>query len=570
MRRADARATTLVVSLALTTLACTGTAAVAPITDPIPARQAGFMLADVADDVGLTFAHGAFHWGVAPDPAAMMGSGLCWLDVDRDGWMDLFVVNDYAQVETQRWMAQGGLPRSALFHNDRGRFVDASRDSGADLAVRGQGCVAADLDRDGWTDLYVTSSTGGTLLWNDHDGTFTDGTAQAGVEAFGWRTGAAVGDVNGDGWPDLFVAGYTDLNVPNPTATQGFPATYAGVRDLLYLSDGRAPTGRVSFREVGREVGLEDALPEHALGATFADLDRDGDLDLYVAHDLDPNRLYDHVPWPGGVAADPAGLGFRFEEIAARAGVADPNAGMGVAAADVDGDGRPDLFVSNARGQVHAMYQGRPPVATDPTFDDVRGSIGVDLGGSTGWGASWGDLDRDTDLDLAVVSGEIPVRDLAADAQPMLVLADLLAQGEPMRFQDVGARVGLDAIGPLLARGSAMADFDNDGDLDLAVNQLGGPLLLLRNETGGGHWLEIAFASFAPGATVTARLPDGTVLSREVHAGSSYLSSEDPRVHLGLGDAGTLDELRIGWPDGSETVMQDVQADRLLTVEEAG
>src|SRR5919106_878146 len=242
------RATGALVALGLLSPACTSEPTPAPRAASRAAPnhgQPGF--ADVASDVGLDFRHGAFRWDVSPDPVAAMGSGVCWLDYDGDGWLDLFVVNSFAQDEAARWEAGGSLPRSALFHNVQGRFVDVSASSDADLAVRGTGCVAADLDLDGRTDLYVTTAQAGALLWNDGDG-----------------------------------------------------------------------------------AGLEVVDFMHGLGAAFSDLDLDGDPDLYVANDTTPNRLYENVRWPGGAAADPLGLGFRFEELAGRAGVADPNAGMGV------------------------------------------------------------------------------------------------------------------------------------------------------------------------------------------------------------------------------------------------
>lgn len=285
---------------------------------------------DVAGEVGLEFRHGAFRWDVSGDPPAMMGGGVCWIDYDDDGWLDLFVVDSYAEEETGRWEDEGGLPRSALFHNERGRFVDVSAGSGVDLPLRGTGCVAADLDLDGFTDLYVTSATTGALLWNRGNGTFSEGARAASVAPSGWYAGAAVGDVNGDGLPDLFLAGYADLNYPIPEATQGFPKTYLGVRDLLYLNEGDG-FGRPTFREAGAEAGLEVVGYEYGLGATFLDVEGDGDLDLYVANDTNPNRLYGNVPWPGGAEADPLGLGFRFEDLSGKAGVADPNSGMGVA-----------------------------------------------------------------------------------------------------------------------------------------------------------------------------------------------------------------------------------------------
>jgi hypothetical protein len=521
----------------------------------------------VASEVGIDFRQGSFRWDVTPDPAAMMGAGVCWLDYDEDGWLDLFAVNSYTLAEINRWeQEEGGLPKSALFHNVDGTFVDVSSGSGADLAIRGSGCVAADFDLDGHTDLYVTGATVGELLWNEGDGTFTAGAEEAGAQAFGWYAGAAVGDVDGNGWPDLFLAGYANVNAPIEGATQGFPNTKLGVRDLLYLNEGGGGDGRAVFREVGAEAGLEVVGFEYGLGAVFSDLDLDGDLDLYVANDTKPNRLYENVGWPGGVAADPSGLGFRFEELAARAGAADPNAGMGVAEADYDGDGLPDLFVTNARDQVHAVYRGQLSELVAPSFADVRADLGADLGGSTGWGVSFGDLDLDTDLDLFLVNGEVPVTTLAADAEPLEALGNLTAQGEPGRFEDVGAAVGLGAIGPMLARGSAVADFDNDGDLDVAINSIGGPLALLRNDGATGHWLEVQLEGFHPGALVTATLPDGRELIREVRAGGSYLSSEDPRSLFGLGDTRTLTRLVVRWPGGRRTVLEDVAADQILHV----
>jgi hypothetical protein len=559
-----------VLVLALVVASCTSSSA----GDSAPGSDDGAATAspgrvrfhDVAADIGLEFRHGAFHWEVTGDPVAMMGGGVCWIDYDGDGWLDLYIVNSHAPREAGRWRDEGDLPRNALFRNIEGEFVDVSESSGADVAVRGTGCVAADLDLDGHTDLYVTTAEVGVLLWNEGDGTFREGAAPAGVDAPGWYAGAAVGDVNGDRWPDLFLAGYASLG-SRMTSTLGFPNTHTGVRDLLYLSEGGSRTARPTFQEVGRQVGLEVVAFEYGLGALFSDLDRDGDLDLYVANDTKPNRLYENVPWPGGAEADPAGLGFRFEELAARAGLADPNAGMGVAAGDYDGDGRIDLFVTNARDQIHGLYRSRLTADVEPSFSDVRQEAGPDLGAATGWGASWGDLDLDTDLDLLVANGEIPVEDLAADADPVQGLTNLSAEGEPGRFEDQTRKLGLLRVGPLLARGSAVADYDNDGDLDVALATIGGPLALLENEGAAGHWLEVDIETFAPGVRITAVLPDGQELMRELQAGGSYLSSEDPRAHFGLGSADRVDELVIRWPGGEQTVMHDVAADQMVSAE---
>jgi hypothetical protein len=526
-----------------------------------------FALSDVARQSGLDFRQGAFRFEVSRDPVAMMGSGVCWLDYDRDGWMDLFVVNSYSERDTGRWQKQGGLPRSALFHNVKGRFVDVSARSGANLAVRGTGCVAADLDQDGHTDLYVATAGTSALLWNRGDGTFAEGARAAGVTAYGWHSSAAVGDVNGDGRPDLYVAGYTDVNAETPGSDAGFPTNYQGVRDLLYLNTGRGKGGHARFREVGRGAGLETARFDHSLGAVLSDLDGDGRLDLYVANDEDPNRLYENVAWPGGAKADPAALGFRFEERAGPASAADPNAGMGVADGDINGDGIPDLFVSNSRGQPHAVLAGRPPGQAGALFADGRPGFVTAFGRSfTGWGVSLPDLDLDGDRDLVLANGAIPVTNLARDAQPIQVLENHTMQGAPGEFADSSTAAGVSRLPKIVGRGLAAADFDNDGRVDFAVNTVGGRLLLLKSTTAGGHWLEVALPGSRPGARVTAVLPDGRRLVREVHAGSSYLSSEDPRPHFGLGSATAVSELIVRFPNGSTTRLRDVAADRLVTV----
>ncbi len=267
----------------------------------------GVHLEDVAAKVGIDFQQDAFRDPRTVDTIAMMGGGVCWVDIDADGWLDLFAVNSYSDLDVAYWSEHGGNPRSALFHNRRGVFTDVTKTSGAGVRIRGNGCVAGDFNGDGFSDIYVTAAGNDALLWNDGKGHFTEGARAAGITAWGWHSGAAVGDVNGDGRPDIFVAGYTDVNAPIPSSTSGFPNDHLGVRDLLYLNLGNDRNGHARFREVGEKAGI-DRRVEHGLGAIFTDVNGDGRLDLYVANDATPNRLYVNLPAKG------SDLGFTLVE----------------------------------------------------------------------------------------------------------------------------------------------------------------------------------------------------------------------------------------------------------------
>ena len=288
-----------------------------------------------------------------------------------------------------------------------------------------------------------------------------------------------------------------------------------------------------------------------ASAPSFSDFNGDGRPDLYVANDEDPNRLY--LNEPGGP------LGFHFVDGARAAGVADPNAGMGIANADYNGDGKPDLFVTNSRKQTHAFYAS----AKRTLFADARTAFTSVLGTFyAGWGDSWVDLNNDGKLDLVLANGAIPVTNLAKNASPIRVVAQL-PDGD---FAEAGLRPRIVVNG----RGLAAADYDNDGRVDIAVNTIGGKLVLLHNTGPVAHWLEVNVRPFSPGALVTVLRPGSTRLVRQVQAGGSYLSSEDPRVHFGLGTARTPVSVIVEWPDGTRTRLAQVRVNRVLTVTRTG
>ena len=534
-----------------------GTIETAPA--PVSSALRGVRLTNVAPRVGLDFRQDSFRYGISNDYTAMMGGGVCWLDYNGDGWQDLFAVNSYASTDTARWQTHGGLPRTQLFENLHGHFHNVTAAAHAGLQVQGDGCTAADLNGDGRPDLIVTTANGLELLWNNGNGTFNEGARAAGMTASGWYTGVAVADVNDDGRPDIFVAGYTRPYSSVPNSLAGFPTNLVGVRDLLYLNEGDGPNGRARFREVGIQAGLEASDFSHGLGATFVDVNGDARPDLYVANDEDPNQLYVNVPWPGGAKADPARLGFRFENRAAVSGVADPYAGMGVAA-DGGGVGPLDLFVTNSRHEPSAAFAR----ASGSSFANARGDFDPALGADfAGWGDSFVDLANSGTSDLVLATGGIPVTNLRKDAGQLKVIAPV--SGSESAQYGVTPNV-VPAGLRLNGRGLAAADVDNDGRMEIAVNSIGGKLLLLKPTGPTGHWLDVSLSRFTPGAVATLALENGRTLSQEVRAGSSYLSSADERVHFGLGEATRAARLTIRYPWGGETVLRNVRADRVLEV----
>jgi MFS transporter, putative metabolite:H+ symporter len=510
-------------------------------------------LVDVAPKLGLDFRQGAFRYSMAYDSQAMMGGGVCWLDYNNDGWLDLFAVNSYADVDMPVWERHGGLPQSALFENVHGRFVNVSSSTHAGIRVKGTGCVAADLNGDGHTDLVVTTATGVDVLWNKGNGAFT---AQALAAPYGWYAGAAVADVNGDGRPDIFVAGYTNMAAPITTSFAGFPTNYEGERDLLFVNEGNGPDGRTRFKEAGVKAGLESSHFRHGLGAIFTDVNGDGRPDLYVANDEDPNDLY--INEPGGP------LGFHFVDEAKSYGVDDHNAGMGVAEADFNGDGRPDMFITNSRGQPHAAYESEILKNGETVYRSVKARFAkvLDRKATVGWGDAFVDFGNSGDLDLILANGAIPVTNLKRDTEPIQVLQGLGGG----KFTNAGGIIDAKGLPKIIGRGLAPADFDNNGRTGIAINTIGGPLVLLEDTGPVGHWLEVSLKGFQAGAVLTATLPNGRRMVQELHAGSSYLSSADPRAHFGLGNETKISRLTIRWPDGRVSHLANLAADRIVTV----
>ncbi|MEM7800362.1 MAG: ScyD/ScyE family protein, partial [Chloroflexota bacterium] len=511
--------------------------------------------ADIAKEVGLDFEHGAFVTGeISADPIAMMGAGLCWLDYDSDGWLDLYVINSHALAETEYWSNNGGLPTNQLFQNVEGRFEDVTEPTQTGLALRGNGCTAADLNRDGLIDIYITADGPNKLLWNNGDGTFSEGAEAAGIDAPEWNSASSVGDLNQDGWPDLFVAAYIDLEntVENPVGA--FPQDFYGLADRFYLNNRDG-----TFIDITAALGLE--REERGLGSVFSDFDNSGTLDLYIANDGQPNRLY-------VTELDDSTIGFKLIDASLSSGTNDSGSGMGIATGDYDNDGRIDMLVTNWDTELNALYRNDAGNKESLAFRYSTYRIGIaGLGNNlTGWGTAWVDFDHDTDQDLLVVNGHVPITNPEEDAQLVKLYGNRLAEGEPNQFREWTqlAGLGADGLGNLMARGSATADFDNDGDRDVAINTIGGHLILLENQVSQNNWFSVAIPNASPGSKVWLTLPDGTTQVREYLAGSSYLASEDPRFHFGTGQYEDGLILMIRLPNGEDLLFNGLKANQIF------
>ncbi|HKD18766.1 MAG TPA: CRTAC1 family protein [Thermoanaerobaculia bacterium] len=515
---------------------------------------------DVAAQAGLHFVHDR---GATPEHRLpeMYGSGVAWLDYDNDGWMDLYVVQSGPLPPAPR--TEKSLDH--LYHNNHdGTFTDVTEKAGIRNMNYGMGAVAADYDNDGFVDLYVTGYRGNVLYHNNGDGTFTDVTAKAGVAGPRWGTAAAWADFDGDGYLDLFVGQYADdtrdkdlFCGDRAAGIRDYcpPVMYDGTLSVLYRNNGDG-----TFTDVTKSSGLGKAVGK-VLGAMFVDLDLDGRPDLYIVNDGLMNFLFHNL-----------GKG-TFEDISVSSGTGfgldgNPKGGMGVDAGDLDADGLPDLVVANYETEMNEHYRN----LGSGVFEDlsITSGLGPPTVNHVKFGLNFLDADNSGNLDVFVASGHIferPRRQGMTFAQPL----QLFWNDGRGRFEERAC--GSAFSQPVVARGSAVADYDNDGDPDIAVSTSGGPLLLLRNDGAHGRWLGVELVGKKSnrqgiGARLVAETPSGRKLTRFVEAGSSYLSSSDPRVLFGLAAEASVKTLTIYWPSGIVQVVDNLPAGRYVRIEE--
>jgi len=498
------------------------------------------------------------------------GSGAAFVDYDNDGWPDIFLVNG----TTLDGFPRGKEPTSHLYHNNRdGTFTDVTQKAHVALTGWGQGICAGDYDNDGWVDLFITFWGHNVLLHNNGDGTFTDVTKQAGLwhDDVRWGTGCAFVDYDRDGRLDLFVSQYVDFDpakTPIPGQStfcrwKGIPVMCGprglkGARNELYHNNGDG-----TFSDVSVRSGIANPGPYYCFTALTGDFDNDGWPDIYVACDSTPSLLF-HNNHDG-----------TFNEIGVRAGVSynsdgQEQAGMGADAADYDGDGWLDIIKTNFSDQTAALYRNNQ----DRAFSDVTYEAG--LGGNMqflGWGTLFVDIDDDGWPDLFMANGHVyPEIDRYAMGSTFRERKLLYWNRRDGKFTDISLNAGPGITKPFNSHGVAAADFDNDGRVELLVNNSHDSPSLLKNYAQHGNWLLVKLVGTrsnrdAIGAQVRVRT-NGHQQLQEVRSGGSYISQSDFRLHFGLGSATKVDQLEIRWPSGLVEKLKDVPANQILTVKE--
>lgn len=544
---------------------CRPAAQAAP-DDPAPAGPP--WMADVTAKVGLAFRHDA---GPLPGRYFMpqiIGSGAALLDFDGDGRLDLYLLHNGGPA---------GAKNQLFRQTPDGRFVDVSQGSGLDFAGYGMGVAVGDVNNDGRPDVLVTLYTGLRLFLNNGSGTFTDVTAQSGLANPLWGTAAAFFDFDRDGWLDLVVVNYVDYDpVPvcgGPPGDPDYchPIGFPGTVTRLFRNRGPSPAGTARFDDVTVAAGL-GKLTGPALGVLCADFDGDGWPDVFVANDAKANRLW--VNQKDGTFLEEAVI--RGVAYSGRGGA---QGNMGVAWGDVDGDGLPDLFVTHLGEELHTLWWQSPR----GLYADATAAAGLTAARwrGTGFGTVLADFDHDGMPDLAIVNGRVARGALASRADPKAFWAPYAERGQLFRNDGKGVLRDVSGDNPAFAaaavgRGLAVGDLDNDGALDLVMTSIAGPAVVYRNVAPDrGHWLMARATDPALGgrdaydAVVTVRAGDRR-WSRLVNPGFSYLCSNDPRVHFGLGRADRVDAVEVRWPDGREEVFPGGPADRLVELRKGG
>jgi hypothetical protein len=536
-------------------LAAAGASALVPgwAAGSIKSPQPSFLLKDVTQQAGINFHHnsGAYGGKLLPET---LGSGCAFLDYDADGYPDILLVNSMDWPGHQR-----NRSTLKLYKNNRnGSFSDVTRAAGLDIELYGMGVAVADYNNDGFPDILITCVGQNRLFQNTGKGTFRDVTKASGLAGrSAFSTSALWFDYDRDGHLDLFVCNYVNwspdhdvfCSLDGKNKSYCTPEAYRGETCWLFRNRGNG-----TFEDITAASGIFDTSSK-SLGVAMLDFDQDGWLDLFVANDTQPNKLYRNL------------RNGKFKDVAVEAGLAfsadgKARAGMGVDVGDFGNSGRPGIAITNFDNEMVGLY--RSPSAGQ--FDDV--SIAAGVGGPSrttlGFGCGFADLDLDGHLDLVVANGHIDdtVRNIRGNvgyAQPPHLFLNL-ANG---KFQDVAAANGGDFAAPRVGRGLAFADFDRDGDLDLLLTTNNGPAYLFRNDLNNGNrFLRLHLTGTksnrdAIGAVVRI-YHGGETQMRTARTGSSYLSQSELPLTFGVGKTDHIDRLTVEWPSGATQEFKNI------------
>jgi hypothetical protein len=508
------------------------------------------------------------------------GSGVAIFDYDNDGWPDIYLVNG-STFDALR--GKENPPRAALYHNNHdGTFTDVTEKAGVANERWGFGVAVGDFDNDGWPDLYVTNYGKNRLYHNNHDGTFTDVAEKAGVAVSGaqpiWSTGATFGDYDGDGKLDLYVTGYVkfDLNNPPIAGTAATQYSFCQYRGKPVMCGPRGLPGEHNhlfhnngdgtFTEVSQKAGVANEKGYYGFGVAFADVNDDGKLDLVVANDSVPNYLFlnkgdgtfEDASYPSGFALKDDGR---------------EQAAMGLGIGDYDNSGHLSLYVTTFSDDYYALYKNEG----DANFTDVSflaGVVAVTIP-FLGWGTGFLDYDNDGWKDIFDANGHVyPGVDQndwgMTYAQRPLLFHNL----DGRHFQVVPAATNSGLAVVVSARGAAFGDLFNDGRIDVVLNIIDGPPVLLRNVVNNGNnWVDLKLigGSKSPRDAIGAKAfltANGTTQRNDVISGGSYISNNDMRLHFGIRKAKQVDKLEIRWPDGTKENVSLPGTNRVFTIVE--
>ncbi|HBY59529.1 MAG TPA: CRTAC1 family protein [Solibacterales bacterium] len=533
--------------------------AVGLIAASIAAAQVQFV--DITAASGVKFTHNSGRAGKKFLPETM-GAGVAVFDADNDGWLDLLFIN------SKDWAPRGRKSLHALYRNNKNRtFTNITAGSGLDVEMYGMGVAVGDYDNDGKDDVFITALEGDRLFQNLGGGNFKDVTPASGIKNANFGTSAAWLDYDRDGKLDLFIANYVQYSIQNDlwcsldgqTKSYCTPESYKGTASKMYRN-----LGSGKFEDVTQKLGLGDASSK-SLGVAVFDYNSDGWVDLFVANDTQPNKLYRNMN------------GAKFTEEAVTAGVAFGEDGvargaMGVDAADYDRSGRAHLLVGNFSNQMLGLYHNE---GNGLFVDEApRSAVGRASLLRLAFGVFFFDYDLDGWLDIFAANGHIDEEINRVQPKVTFAQAPLLFRNAGKgKFEEVTAKLGAAMTKAVVARGAAYGDLDNDGDLDVVVTTNHGPAYLLQNEGGNANsWLRVKVAGKTAnrngiGAVVRIESASGKQW-RMVHSGSSYCSQSETAVTFGLGKDAAVAAVEVEWPGGKKQRLTNVKARQTLTVAE--